>query len=842
MPLDLKRINPGKGSKLLEPRDIFMALTDKPFDRLRPEQGEVLKVWFGRRTAKDLVIKQNTGGGKTLVGLLIGQSSMNEAVAPVVYLVPDTFLIKQVVDAAEEVGIPVTEEVNDDKFLSGHAILVATFDRLVNGRSRFGVRGYKPVTPLGTVIVDDAHTALANAQNQFCATVPDTCKAYKQLLELYSADLKRQSPKGYADLVEGVETAPIRVPPKAVAERADQALAILRPHGDDDSIKSLYFSWPLVADHLAMAVITFTAHRIEIKTPCPDIAMIPAFAQAPRRIYLTATLADEGVLVTQLGANAEDLAEPITPDRASDLGDRMILAPLSINPGLRRDSIQQMARDFADGDRMGAGSASSKPVNVVVLVPSEYKARSWAPYADETLTVKTMDPVIQKMTSGHHVGLVVLINKYDGVDLPNDACRLMIIDGVPTPLSASEQRESAALTGSMTFEARNVQRIEQGMGRGIRDLSDYCAVVLMTAETALTLRSPQQREFYSPATREQIDLSLKVAHQIENEGIEEIRNALHVFLERDDDWVTNSRAAIADVEYDRTASVSVMATARRRAFDKAVAGNYEAAVDCMRSGVDSVIDPIEKGWYMEEVATYQQLIDPMGAQKTLAGARDRNPGVVKPDVAPAPKPISGPALQAQAAAEYLASTYSDGSTLRLAVSTLFDNIVWGIENTAQLSEAQIQSLGQHLGFTSTRPEKETSDGGPDNLWALSRDTHAVIELKTEVDRNDRTIVKHEAGQLLTSVQWDAAHNPHVTKRIPVMLHPYTTLNGAASLPPETRIITAEDLDQLRASVETFAGELASTESWGDPKSVGEALRRNKLKAETIISTHSSKLT
>jgi hypothetical protein len=36
------------------------------------------------------VIKQNTGGGKTVVGLLVAQSSLNEGVGPAAYVVPDT--------------------------------------------------------------------------------------------------------------------------------------------------------------------------------------------------------------------------------------------------------------------------------------------------------------------------------------------------------------------------------------------------------------------------------------------------------------------------------------------------------------------------------------------------------------------------------------------------------------------------------------------------------------------------------------------------------------------------------------------------------------------------------
>src|SRR5690606_6500630 len=95
-----------------------------------------------------------------------------------------------------------------------------------------------------------------------------------------------------------------------------------------------------------------------------------------------------------------------------------------------------------------------------------------------------------------------------------------------------EQRASAALTGSMSFKAREVQRLEQGMGRAIRDVEDYCAVLVLTSDAALTLRDPQLRGFYSPATRAQIELSQQIAEQIEGEGIEVIADLLDTFLER----------------------------------------------------------------------------------------------------------------------------------------------------------------------------------------------------------------------------------------------------------------------------------------------------------------------
>lgn len=842
MPLDLGKINAGKRQKLLEPRDIFAALPDKSWPRLRAEQGEVLKTWFERRREKDLVIKQNTGGGKTLVGLLIGQSSLNEAIAPVVYLVPDTYLIGQVIDTANEVGIAVTTGVRDEAFLSSRAILVATFDKLINGRSTFGVRGRKAVTSLGTVIVDDAHAALAAARKQFCPTLPAECDGYRELLALYAEDLKKQNLKAYADLAEGDYATPLRVPPSATVARASQAMDILKKYGDDDSINSFFFGWPLVAEDLALAVITFTHRFVEIRTPCPRIDLIPAFADAARRVYLTATLSDEGVLVTELGASPQSVKSPVTPDRASDLGDRLILAPQSINPDVDEDMVRQLVRDFADGDRNGDETLEADPINVVVLVPSDRRAKEWARYADETVNVKTMGPVIERLVGSEHVGVVVLVNKYDGVDLPNEACRLLVVDGVPTPLSGSEQRESAALTGSVTFEARKVQRMEQGMGRGIRDLQDYCAVLVLTREAALTLRNPKMIRFYSPVTRAQIELSQQIADQIEREGLQEIRNALDVFLERDDGWVGASRAAVADVEYDRDGKVTELAIARRTAFDKAVAGNAGEGVSVLRAGIDSLSDDLEIGWALEELAGYQQLISPVDAQKTLARARERNPGVIKADVPPPPKRIYGPQHQAEAAAMYLADAYGDGVMLRLGIGALFDNISWGIEETHDLAEEQFKLIGLHLGFASTRPDKEENNGGPDNLWGLNPTTNAVIELKTEITRDKPVINKDEAGQMLLSLEWDAERNPDVTNRVAVFVHPSSELSAMVNLPPGSRAITTADLEKLRTDVQHFADELGASGAWSDPRAVAEALARNNLTADKVIRTHSSKVT
>lgn len=68
MPLDWGRVGARNQEPLLRPRDIFAALPSRRWPYLRQEQGEALEKWFARRDNRDIVIKQNTGGGKTVAG------------------------------------------------------------------------------------------------------------------------------------------------------------------------------------------------------------------------------------------------------------------------------------------------------------------------------------------------------------------------------------------------------------------------------------------------------------------------------------------------------------------------------------------------------------------------------------------------------------------------------------------------------------------------------------------------------------------------------------------------------------------------------------------------------
>jgi replicative superfamily II helicase len=98
--VDLAKLKAQKKSAApVEPTEIFRRLP-KPagINDLYTSQAEVLQAWFKRRDEKDVVLKLHTGGGKTLVGLLIGQSTLTEKKEPVLYLSPTSQLVDQTLE------------------------------------------------------------------------------------------------------------------------------------------------------------------------------------------------------------------------------------------------------------------------------------------------------------------------------------------------------------------------------------------------------------------------------------------------------------------------------------------------------------------------------------------------------------------------------------------------------------------------------------------------------------------------------------------------------------------------------------------------------------------------
>jgi hypothetical protein len=823
MALNYGVLKPGAtADTVADPQKLFQALPAraKKYGYLRDVQGEVLAQWFEAPDRRDVVLKMNTGGGKTVVGLLILKSCLNAKVGPAVYVAPDHYLCSQVVQEAKDLGLATTDDPRSLEFQTGKAILVIPIHTLVNGRSRFGV-GQEIKRDIGSIIVDDAHACLATTEKQFTLSFSRDHAAYGKLYQIFREDLRKQSLLGATEIERADPRAPLlQIPYWAWAEKQERIISAIAPHQDEDEVQ---FIWPLLKGDLQFCRCFITTTRVEISMRCLPIDVIPSFVNARRRIYMTATLADDAVLVTNFGANPEAISKPILPKTASDLGERMIFVPQEVDPKVTDEQIKAFAAKY------------KRKHNVVVIVPSIYRANFWADVATPglTLTADNIEAGVDKLrkTTGN---LAVLVNKYDGVDLPNDACRLLIVDGVPDPRHLIDRYEQAALRSSDRLNMRQVQRIEQGMGRGIRSNDDYCGVLLMGSRLLSALYGAGAAQYFSSGTGAQVGLSRQLSGQIGVRGLDALDEPIADMLARNPDWVAAAKNTLIEVANPKEIRVDAIAIAQRAAFEACRRGQYEEAETALREAERATEDRLVKGWLLEQVAAVVFHIDKERSQQVLAAANEKNSIVTKPLAGIAYRRIDGAAVdQAIQAQAFLKGKYPrGGNSVLLGINGLLANLVFG--GNFDEFEQSLMELGQHLGFQAHRPEKDGT-WPLDVLWATGNREYLLFSCKNEAA--SPAIPKRYTDEVGGSVNWFNEAYDNSCRPIPVIIHPADVLDKLAAPPQGMRVISVKELDALRAACEKFA--TAVKDHLDDATHIRASLGANGLLGAQVVGRHTA---
>lgn len=813
---------------IIEPRQIFTTLERHPrFKFPSANQGEVLDKWFEKRDRADNTIKMNTGSGKMLVGLLALQSCLNEKVGPAVYIAPDNYLVGQVLQEAQDLGIAATQDTNHAGFQSGSAILVANIDKLVNGRSVFGVGPAGARIPLGSVVIDDAHACLDAVADQFSIDLLASHTAYSELWKLFSDDLKKYSYVGWLELDRSDVQSLMAVPFWVWQDKSAQVIAILDANRDTQELK---FSWPLLKGVIPLCVCVFGANGLQIKPRCMPIEQIPAFARAKRRIYMTATLADDGVLITHLNADPAAIADPIKPKGAGEIGDRMIVAPQEVNPETKDEEVRTLAKAIAAKH------------NVVVLVPSFARAKFWEEVADQTLSRETIADGVAALKA-KHVGLTVLVNRYDGVDLPEAACRLLIVDGIPEVHDLAERLDAMMLDGTELQLLRQIQRIEQGMGRGVRSSEDRCAVLLLGARLTQRVNSPEARRMFTPATLSQIDLGKDVTRQLKGKPILELQPILELCINKDSKWWLTGRQRLAKAPEGNVSHIDIATPLLRKAFDLATLGQWTAAATALQPAVHAETAPMVRGYLKQQLAELTNPDSPIEAQKLLLAGILDNPRILKPLQGVTYKRIpTSTRSQGENAEDFVRTRFIDPNGLVLWTKALLADLSWDPDRT-EAFEAAMQELGRFIGFGSQRPDKTYKDGGPDNLWAMAAPKYAIIECKSGVADKDKAISKDFCNQLLGSESWfKTRYEANVTTDL-VIVHPSSKFGDAASPSANMRVMDVHSLDKLKTAIDGFAKAIIFGDTtFATPARIAEALVHFRLDSASIVSRYTVKPT
>ncbi|MGO7530591.1 DEAD/DEAH box helicase family protein [Rhizobium leguminosarum] len=833
-----KKLGSAEKKKVIDPIALYETL-DRASDKgpLRPAQEAVLGDWFQTagmgRGKRDVIVKLHTGQGKTLIGLLILQSRLNDNKFPCVYLCPDNFLIQQTVEQANQFGIKVStadDELPGD-FLNGQSILVTSVQKLFNGRTKFGL--YRHSIDVDTILMDDAHACSDRIRDACKIRIPKEEPAYNALLTLFSGDLEQQGVGTYADLENGRRDAFLPVPYWAWTAREGEVAGILSAHSEKKSIK---FTWPLLKDRLRFCQCIFSGAAVEIE---PQIAPLEAFGsywRAKHRIFMSATVTDDSFLVKGLQLSPETISDPLTFSKEKWSGEKMVLVPSMMHEELDRAKIVHW---------LGRPNPPAK-FGVVALVPSFARTKDWEGYGAKVADKDNVSEAIADLKKGKYDKTLVLANRYDGVDLPDNTCRILVFDSRPYSESLIDLHQEHIRPNSETTLMRTIRSIEQGMGRSVRGEKDYSVVVAIGPDLVRTLRDTASRKYLSSQMATQIEIGLDIAAMAEEEiaegkdPLEALRGLCQQCLNRDDGWkdyyAENMKRVSPSGANEKILHLYSRELEAEQAF---INGDYSRAEQLIQKLLDEgLASPDDKGWYLQERARYLYDGNRVESQRLQVAAHRDNRLLLKP---PTGVTVTKLTMVSQGRSERIANwvgAFNAYSELDTAISDILARLVFGTK--ADKFEAALNELASALGFAGERPDSEWKEG-PDNLWALDDTQYLMFECKSEVETTRGEIHKRETEQMNRSAAWFEKHYPGMrVKRL--IVHPANKIQSAAHFTHEVDGMLESDLKRLvravRAFFKSFENQNFKDLSAGHIQSLIDA---HNLSVAELINRYCSKL-
>ena len=762
---------------------------------LRTVQQDALRILSERRLERDLILKISTGTGKTAVGLLYLWSFMEEKHLHVVYLCPTTQLCEQVRAEAEKLGLksviyPANQPHPDVEGIRGKAIIICTYDKLFNAKTTFD-RSDVMLRPYA-IVLDDAHAGVEEIRNCFTLHILNS-SVREQLVKVLDGPCAEYKLSIWNDIKNEDPNQLMEIPYWIWKPLLPQIEQIVGSQANDDKLQ---FIIPHIRDILRRCRCVVSGAAVEM---IPDILPVhksPAYDKAKHRLFMSATLADDSVLVRELGCDISAAENPVTPANDRGMGERMVLAPSLVDSTLDRKWVMSLC-----------GSLSKK-LNVVVLSPSEPKAREWESFGAQICLGNDVKKAVEglKDTSGTPC-FVVFAQRYDGIDLPDKSCRVLVIDGMPLGEGILDRLDSSTSGFAGGTRNRLIYRIEQGMGRAVRSHADYAVILLAGNELAHFIAKHDVLSAMNPDTRAQlelaIDLSKMAVEDVGGDPETAVIDMIKKCLKRDDGWKQyyNETVRKSSITASGTTDLNrlMLANAERCAFESAISNDLHGAVKLLQDAIGKYVsdDPATKGWYLQRVANYLYDIDSGQALEAQRAAYRDNKSMYCPPGGIIKRPSK---VEESSVQTVISEWYRQFENPNGAIAKIQDlKAQLSFEMSHSVVEQALCDLAPLLGAQGSRPGEEYDGAGPDDLW-LWPDMSLVIEAKNE---NQNSLHKKDASQLLSSIQWFKTNFATRREPIPIIVAKVTVCDSDAYFPDNMRVITPTTMHKLLEMVEQF---------------------------------------
>jgi len=807
----------GEASHVTDPETLFRDLRGRSPEirHLWSHQADLLRHYHKHfQKVQDVAIELPTGAGKTLVGLLIGEfrrQSFNERVA---YLCPTRQLARQVGAQASKYGIKAHVFVGRQRdyppgefseFQSSRALAITTYSAIFNSNPR--------ICDAQSLILDDAHASESYIASMWSVEITrgDHAELYRSVVNLlrdglpasFYADITSDSESGEREtrLTELVPGKHVRKYSSGLRDLLDNGLQVETP---------AWYAWEIIKEHIAGCGVFVSWDSVLIRPFIPPALTHTPFAQANQRVYMSATLGAGGELERITGVKSIQRL-PIPPgwDKRGS-GRRLFLMPQVAMPD--RDALQVVLSATEDFER------------TLVLTPTQYDASLFRNHLTNigltVLSAADIEDSIDPFAAA--AGAALVLSRYDGLDLPDEACRLLVIGGLPSGTNLQEKFLWSRIAASSLLRDRVLTRFTQGVGRCTRSDNDYAVVFVWGRSLVDFILKQDNRRILHPELQAELQFGIENCRDKTPEDFKDLWSA---FVEQDENWEDAEEAIVGlrdqssrhpDPVSERLCSVVSDEVSYLYSMWN---GDYESALEHARKVADSLDGDDTKGyrgwWYYLAADAAMALHEANGDDNLLETARDclRRAGRCC-------SVISWFARLARGAHGETEPLEIDEVTA-IAVENMRTKLTdWGIvgrrfEQEVEHAITDLQAtdhkqfhrglkvLGEMLGF---RAELPNGDGDPDCVWSINSHIYVVHEAKSGQTPGD-PIGINDIRQAQSHEDWIRNHRPcgGGTHILPVIESPRTMVSDKA-------VVYAKSLchvvpEQMKAICEKIAAVL-----------------------------------
>ena len=776
-----------------DPETLFHNLRGRApeIKHLWSHQADLLRSYYQQcRKERDVAIELPTGSGKTLVGLLIAEWGRQSLDSRVAYLCPTRQLARQVGSQAHNYGIQAHVLVGAQRdyspqefseYQSSRAIAITTYSAIFNIRPR--------IDDAQILILDDAHAGENFMVRMWSVEIsrleiPDTYLALVELLKDGMESVRYGDfvdPTGWnptkSGLVELISSTSIRKHAATIRDFLDQSLADKTPP---------WYAWNTIKNHLTACNLFISSDSILIRPFIPPTQTHPPFAQASQRVYMSATLGAGGELERITGIKSiKRLPLPGGWDKRGS-GRRLFLIPeLAMSDEEMTVVVQNAIRSF---DRS------------LVLVPGKYDfdghglINAIGKYGKVIIRASDIEDSIESFSNSKDT--ILILSRYDGIDLPDDTCRLLVFCGLPSGTNLQERFLWSKIAAFSLLRDRIITRFTQGVGRCTRSDNDYAVVLVVGRRLVDFLLKNENRRILHPELQAELEFSIENSRDKSINDFEELWKS---FLEMGDDW-DDAESAILSLRdnfsrHDDPSSCQLKSVVSSEIeYLYAIwSADLEGALGYARKVADGLGGDDTKAyrawWYYLSAEAAMALYEATGKdvyQNTAHDLLKRASGCcvgvswfarlgrsfMLAEEMPVIDELSTVAVES--IREKLAGWGSVGRKFEQSINQISQNL----ESTEYKTFHQgLKGLGEMLGFYAELPEGSAC---PDCIWSIGTNTYVVHEAKSEHTPGD-PIGVNDVRQAQSHENWFHANRTSAksSKILYLLETPRTTIASEA---------------------------------------------------------------